>query len=250
VIARTLAGVLTASGDSRFQEISRALSEWTGQVNASDVVPSIYYNLLAQTMYLAMIDELGWPAYEAFNKHSIARNTWEAFVANDTSVWWDNIKSTDKKETRTHVVVRSAERTIDLLKKNAGPEMADWKWEKIHKLKHPHPLGKVAFLDTYFSVGPFGAPGGSEVINNIHFHLDTTGVFHVNGGPALRKITDFGDVENGVTVSPTGQSGNVMSPHYKDQAEMYVRGETRKMMMNRDEILSKSTRLLLKPGMD
>lgn len=247
-IAKTLAGVLSASGDARFTEIAQALTEWNGSMNPSDVAPSIYFNLLAQTMYLAMIDELGWPAYDAFNDHAISRNTWEFFVANDNSPWWDNVKTPDKKETRTDIIVRAAERSIALLQKNAGPSLADWKWEKVHLLKHPHALGAVKLLDGYFSVGPFGAPGGSEVINNMHFPLDTTGFFYAKGGPALRKVTDFGDIENGVTVSPTGQSGNVMSSHYKDQAEMYVKGESRKMMMNREEIIRSSTKLLLKPA--
>ena len=70
----------------------------------------------------------------------------------------------------------------------------------------------------------------------------------MDAGPALRKITNFGDIENGITVSPTGQSGNIMSPHYSDQAEMFVNGQFRKMMMNLDEIKSSTNRvLILKP---
>jgi penicillin amidase len=67
------------------------------------------------------------------------------------------------------------------------------------------------------------------------------GLLHLEGGPALRKITDFGDPENGVTISPTGQSGNAMCRHYSDQAEMFTTGRFRKMMMNREEIKSTST---------
>lgn len=113
---------------------------------------------------------------------------------------------------------------------------------------HGHPLGAVKPLDKIFNVGPFAAPGGSEVINNLHYKLDTSGYFRVNGGPALRKITDFGDIENGLTVSPTGQSGNRMSPYYSDQATMYVNGEFRKMLMNREVIQRSSQQLLLKPA--
>ncbi|MCU0361569.1 MAG: penicillin acylase family protein, partial [Bacteroidia bacterium] len=58
---------------------------------------------------------------------------------------------------------------------------------------------------------------------------------------------DMSDFENGITVSPTGQSGNVMSKHYSDQAEMFATGKFRKMLMNREEIKTKSTTLLLKP---
>ena len=44
---------------------------------------------------------------------------------------------------------------------------------------------------------------GNEVINNLHFDLDTTGYFRLTV-PALRKTTDFIDLSNGETTSPTG----------------------------------------------
>lgn len=245
-IAQSLADALASSGD-QYKEIIDLLRNWDGNHGLNDIAPSVYYNLLSQTMYLAMIDELGWEAYEAFNTSQLSKNSWEAIAANDQSPWWDDIRTKDKKETRSDIVTKAMERSVALLKEKAGPTMADWQWRKIHLLKHRHPLGSVALFDPYFSVGPFEAPGGSEVINNLHFTMDTTGVFMSDGGPALRKVTDFSDIENGTTVSPTGQSGNVMSPHYKDQAIMYVTGEARKMMMNRDEIVATSTRLVLKP---
>jgi penicillin amidase len=249
-IAKTLSEVLTASGDARFTDMANALKEWNGELKASDTAPPIYFNLLAQTTYHAMIDELGWPAYNAFNTTSLSRNTWEILVGSEDSPWWDDVRTKDKKEDRTAIVVRAAEKSLALLQQHGGPDKSQWTWEKFHILKHPHPLGAVKVLDSYFSVGPFGAPGGSEVINNMHFDLDTTGIFLCDGGPALRKVTDFANVENGTTVSPTGQSGNFLSPHYKDQAEMYVKGEVRKMMMNREEIVAKSKKLLLRPGGD
>ena len=86
------------------------------------------------------------------------------------------------------------------------------------------------------------------MLNNLHFQLDTTGHFHVDGGPALRKITDISSIENGETVSPSGQSGNVMSQFYADQAEMYATGKFRKMLMNRAEIEKASKhKLVLSP---
>lgn len=247
-IAKDLAGVLAEAGDERFTVFVETLKGWNGQHGSKDIEPSIYYNLLSQTIYLAMIDELGGAAYNAFNSTSLSRNSWELLVKSKHSPWWDDVRTKDKKESRQDIVLKAAERSLEMLKLRAGATKEDWQWEKIHLLKHPHPLGKIALLEKFFSVGPFGAPGGTEVINNLHFDLDTTGIFLSNGGPALRKITDFGDVENGVTVSPTGQSGHIMSPHYKDQAEMYLKGEVRKMLMNREAILAESTRLLLKPS--
>ena len=42
----------------------------------------------------------------------------------------------------------------------------------------------------------------------------------------------------------TGQSGNPFSEHYEDQAEMFVNGELRKMLLNEKEIKETSKSLL------
>jgi penicillin amidase len=69
----------------------------------------------------------------------------------------------------------------------------------------------------------------------------------VIGGPSTRRIIDFSDIENSLSILPTGQSGNPMSRHYDDQNTMFLEGKFRKMMMNKKEIISKSTKLVFKP---
>jgi penicillin G amidase len=140
------------------------------------------------------------------------------------------------KESRLDIFEQAALKTIALLNKTSGSDPANWTWDKIHTLKHNHPLGAVKLLDGFFSVGPLPVPGGNEVINNLHFDLDTTGYFPVNGGPALRKTTDFSDLSQGETASPSGQSGNVMSAFYSDQAEMFATGKFRKMLTKREDV--------------
>ena len=47
------------------------------------------------------------------------------------------------------------------------------------------------------------------------------------------------DISNNAwSILPTGQSGNVMSPHYRDQAEMYISGQFRRQLSDKEEILS------------
>jgi penicillin G amidase len=193
-----------------------------------------------------MADEISQKAFESIAATSLLKNSYEQFIGNENSLWWDN-KNTEAKETRAMIVETSASKTIELLTSICGKNPDDWKWGKIHTLTHKHAFDAVKPLRSFFNVGPFETPGGSEVINNLHFSLDSTGYFDVDGGPALRKITDFGNLENGETVSPTGQSGNVMSMHYRDQAAMFATGKFRKMLMNRKDIESTSKTLLLKP---
>ncbi len=247
-VAKSLAKILQAGSQEEFKDLIPLLEGWNGDHQMPDVTPSVYYNLLAHVMLYTMKDELGAAGYKSLVGTSVMKNSYQAFVGNEKSPWWDDITTKDKKETRLDIVQKAGRRTLALLHETSGANPSDWTWGKIHTLTHKHPLGAVKPLDQFFNVGPFTAPGGDEVINNLHFPLDTTGYFGVTGGPALRKITDFGDLENGETVSPTGQSGDVMSDHYDDQAEMFVNGKFRKMLMNEEAIRSSSgNKLLLKP---
>ena len=246
-IAHEIASILANLNKKEFNEIVQQLKNWTGDHLADQTTPAVYNNLLSQIMRKAIADEISDMAFETIAATSLLKNSYEQFIKNENSPWWDN-RHTDVKETRAMIVEEAARKTISLLTKVAGPNPQNWKWGKIHTLTHKHALDAVKPLRGFFNVGPFEVSGGSEVINNLHYKLDTTGYFPVDGGPALRKITDFADPENGVTVSPTGQSGNVMSTHYSDQAEMYATGKFRKMLMNQEAIKSTSTSLLLKPA--
>ena len=119
--------------------------------------------------------------------------------------------------------------------------------DKVHTIEHAHTLGQDPNLAKLLNVGPFPVVGNNEVLNNMAFHPTADGQYKVKSGPALRRIVDFSDWERGVSVLPTGQSGNPMSPHYGDQAALFVNGEFRTEMMNKEEILAASRLLRLLP---
>lgn len=247
-VAKEMAAVLKQSSNPAFEALINALNGWDGSHKTTEVAPSVYYNMLSQIYFLAMKDELGDTALRSILATSITKNSYHLLIAHDSSAWWDNVDTKAKKETRQDIFAQAAQNTLALLTKTSGADPAGWTWGKIHTLKHNHPLGKVKLLDPLFSVGPFEVEGGMEVINNLHFYLDTTGYFPATGGPALRKITDLSDVGSGETVSPTGNSGNVMSPFYADQAGMFATGEFRQMLMDRKEIEARSKgKIVLKP---
>jgi len=116
--------------------------------------------------------------------------------------------------------------------------------DKVHTLEHGHPIGQVEMFRSFFNVGPFPVYGTREVINNMFFPYTSDGRNKVSSGPSTRRIVDFSDIENSMSILPTGQSGNPFSAHYKDQAQMFINGEFRKMMMNKEEIMSTSKSLL------
>ena len=75
---------------------------------------------------------------------------------------------------------------------------------------------------------------------------NVTGVYPVGSGPALRFLIDMADPTTKLTIIPTGQSGNFMSPHYADQAEMFINGEYRTLVSDSKKIKN-GTVLVLEP---
>lgn len=229
------------------KEAVNVLKTWKGTTNLEDVAPTIYNKWVYLYLKNTFEDEMGEDNFNLFLGISIGKQVIANQIKNENSVWWDNVKTKNVKETRKDIVVKSFHETVTALQKQLGNTVADWKWEKVHTVEHEHPLGKVAALRGLFNVGPFGSPGSNEVINNLFFGLNNEGKYYVKGGPSTRRIVDFSDIENSWSILPTGQSGNPFSKHYSDQAEMYNEGKFRKMKLNKDEIIKTSTKLVLKP---
>ena len=164
------------------------------------------------------------------------KRTIAVIIKNDPSLWWDNIQTQGVKETRQMIFARSFDQAVKTLTKQLGADIAAWQWGKVHTLEHPHLLGRQKPLNFLFNVGPFAAMGGMETIANLTFRLNTRGRYPVHLGPAMRIIIDFADIENSLSVNPTGQSGFFLSDHYDDQAALFNSGKFRKQMMNREEI--------------
>ena len=166
-------------------------------------------------------------------------------IKKDTSIWWDKVTTSNKIETKKEILSESLVEAVASLEHQLGDDIKNWNWEKVHTLEHQHPLGTIATLKSYFNVGPFPINGAREVINNTGYEYNNSGLYNVKSGPSTRRIIDFSDIENSISILPTGQSGNPFSEHYKDQAEMYNNGEFRKMKMNKEEIISVSTKLTI-----
>jgi len=159
----------------------------------------------------------------------------------------DNVTTKASKETRKMILESSFKEAISNLEKQLGTSVNSWTWNRVHKVEHQHPLGKVNALRSYFNVGPFDINGSNEVINNQFFTFSENGEYTVTGGPSTRRVIDFSDIENSWSILPTGQSGNSLSKHYRDQAEMYNAGKFRKMKLNKEEIILTSTKLVFRP---
>ena len=220
------------------------LQHWKGDCPLNSIAATVYHRWIYFVLTSTFKDELGQEQFDELMSTHLIKRLIAPLTATKTSVWWDNVTTEQTTETKKEIVNTAFKSAWSNLEEHFGLDTTDWTWGNVHTLEHGHPIGQIAALRPFFNVGPFSATGTREVINNMAFPYTENGTNKVSSGPSTRRVIDFSDVENSMSILPTGQSGNPFSKHYKDQAKMFVNGEFRKMMMNEKEIKETSAGVL------
>ena len=223
-----------------------SLKKWKGNFDLNEIGPVIYNRIVYEFQKNTFGDELG-EAFDQFTNTPLIEKVLPVQMARENSVWWDDVTTTDKIETKKEIINTSFQSAFLFLQKQLGENVVNWTWDRVVSVEHKHAVGQVAAFRKLFNVGPFETSGGDQVINNQIYDIDSTGYYKVKAGPSTRRIVDFSDVENSMAILPTGQSGRVFSAHYKDQAVKYLNGEFVKMEINQESIEKSANRLVLRP---
>jgi len=158
-------------------------------------------------------------------------NSWNFFkrvVLNPDSVWW---KTSDRKR----VFTEAFNNAIESLRQELGEDSSGWAWGHLHTLEFVHPLGKVKALSRIFNIGPVEIGGAYNEINNQKPAGYTDG-FKVKAGPSTRRLIDFAHPQKALGILPTGNSGHLFSPYYKDQLAMFAGGKYREEWLDENDI--------------
>ncbi len=245
VIANLVVSLKTENFTTNEQEALQNLKDWNGEYKKEDTAPTIYNRFLYEFLEGTFKDELG-ESFPMFMQTPLMKKMIAVQAKKTVSVWFDDV-TTEPKETKSDIVQRSFINAISFLENQLGDTVSLWSWSKVISVEHGHALAAGGeTLRKIFNVGPFSMDGGNEVINNQLFTLNETGIYKVKAGPSTRRVIDFSNIENSVSILPTGQSGNVFSKHYKDQAQKYLNGEFVKTMLNKDEIERSKNLLIFK----
>ena len=231
----------------KYKDILGELAAWEGEHDLTSTAPTLYYKWLYHTLRLAMEDELGKEGFESYLQTFMMIRSTAHFLTHESNQWWNN-KTTQGKETREEIVGAALKVSLEELSLQFGENQESWKWGKAVIVEHPHPLGSQKPLDKLFNVRTEAVEANEEAVNKLAFDLNGTGIYKVTSGPAMRILLDFENVEESVSVLPTGNSGNRFSKHYADQKELYVEGKYRPQLMNKEDILNDAKGTLkLKP---
>ncbi|MEI6732929.1 MAG: penicillin acylase family protein [Comamonadaceae bacterium] len=208
--------------DPSERNLLQNLSVWDGQHGLDSVNATVYHQLLYEIARATMADELGEVQFKNLLTTRALEFALPRLFADAESPWWDN-RNTPAIESRSDTLKVAWRNTLTHLQTTFGADSTAWAWGKAHTLTHGHPLAAQKPLDKLFNIGPFAAPGGRELPNNLGHHIGPA-PWAVSYGPSTRRVIDFADASKALGISPVGQSGVLFDAHYKDQAATFVAG--------------------------
>ena len=234
------------SAGADVKKVRQILSEWDFRMGKDSVAACLFETTFMRMLENIYKDELGAELYQLYLKTSVfPPRAMRQLVRKGASTWFDDVNTSDT-ETMQDIIVRSVKQTIGQLKDEFGDDMTHWRWGDRHTLTFEHPLGKKKPLDRIFNIGPFPVGGSRQTVNMKLYSYEKP--YNAILGASYRMIVDFSNMGVAHHVLPTGESGQLGSPHYKDQIDLYLNGQYRPARLERSDVEknAKGT-LLLKP---
>ncbi len=205
------------------------LRDWGGEMDAEAVAPAVFYAFVLafvrRTLVLRLGDELAEAVLERFTMPALAV---EKMLARAEDAWFATAGlagegAADEGERRDALLEGALAEAVRALRGRFGAESSQWRWGRMHRRTQQHPMGDLPALGRLFNIGPRPAGGdGTTVSTGI---LRFSEPYDQFGGADARLLMDLGDLDASRWVLASGQSGNPLSSHYRDQFELLMAGE-------------------------
>jgi len=180
------------------------LRSWSGQMEkglAAPMVASLLYTELRKALA-----ERAAPGYAAEYSARAASPVIERLLTERPAGWFPDYDD---------LLVNTLAKALAEGTRIQGSNVARWDYGQFIEMEIAHPvLGGLPFIGTYFNVGPVPMSGASSTVKQVGAGL----------GPSYRMVVDFANMDGSLGNITVGQSGQVMSWHYKDQFDAYYNG--------------------------
>jgi penicillin amidase len=221
------------------------LAEWDGSFGRDSVGASLFQRWQDHLLEALFADELE-ENFDVFRNTLMAEKSLFSLYWKPASPWWDN-RQQPIMDGRQAAIEQAWIATIESLSEDLGIETQNWTWSRLAVLQHKHPLSDrlpfAGFLDSDLTP----VDGGRESLNSMTF--DGGGpMYHIKAGPSTRRLIDLADLNGTLSISPMGQSGYPLDPHYTDQAALYNEGRYRGQLFDWVAIKALPDQLVLEPA--
>ena len=101
-------------------------------------------------------------------------------------------------------------------------------------------------LAAQMTLGPLQIPGGASTPRAATWRPDT---FEQIAGASVRMVMDVGAWDNSMAINTPGQSGDPLSPHYRDLFPLWAAGSYIPLRFSRDAVERDAELVMtLRPG--
>ena len=158
--------------------------------------------------------------------------------ATNESALWDDM-ATAEIESKDERIVRALVDALGTLAQDVGPDISEYRWGARHRVRFEAilpVLGQLSIPPLGDPVFPSGFPrhGDNFSVDSSDFsltaRLDVTPRYDYNFGPTQRLVVEMDPAgPRAWNALPGGAVWDSQSPHFRDQAELWRRNQTRQV---------------------
>lgn len=156
-------------------------------------------------------------------------------MLSDPDQHWCDLVDTSEVEDCSYAISEAFKKALWQIYKLRGDRtMADWHWQDVKNTLYRHqPFSRIPALAPFFE-RRIGSAGSPDTINVAGGSFAGSAGYVQDFGAGFRQIIEWQNdgVKHGY-INSTGQSGNVLSPHYDDMVQPFNDGELYRLMVNK-----------------
>lgn len=199
-------------------DLQNRLRAWDGVVAAEAPEPLIFSFWYRAFARLVLGDDLG-PLYGDFQGF---RPIFYRNVVSRQTRWCDDTRTPDR-ESCEFLAATAFDEAAQILQGRYGDDPDAWRWGDAHYAGFDHLIFGETPLARLFNLRvPSG--GDAFTVNAARYAFEDEGAAQTSG-PGYRAVFDLADLERSRFMHGTGQSGNVLSRHYRDLLERWANVE-------------------------
>ena len=204
--------------------LGKILSAWNFHDVIDSPAPTIFQAVYRQFALLVFQDELGESlARKMLGNWYFWQERLDQMILEGRSVWFDDINTENKIETRDDLLHQAALNATSELEMKIGSMPENWLWGKVHHIEFVSPIRRSGFGKRLLGGGSYQAPGSGETLYGGIYDFNKP--YTVQIPASLRMVVDLGDNDKVLAVLPGGISDRMFTSHTKDQIKAYMNGD-------------------------